>query len=169
MTVAVLGVGGNLGDRRRELAAGIDQIAACPGVTLESISALYETAPWGKTDQPAFLNAAVRIATDLPPRPLLEAVLDAERRLGRTREERWGPRTVDIDILLYGSELVDEPGLRVPHPRLAERAFALAPLADVLPDARFNGKSAAEWLAAADQSGIVRLGGPDWHPLGRER
>jgi 2-amino-4-hydroxy-6-hydroxymethyldihydropteridine diphosphokinase len=162
LTVAVLGLGGNLGDTRRLMAAAVDRLAARPGIRVEAVSSLYETPPWGKTDQPAFLNAAARIDTGLSPRDLLATILDVERELGRERGERWGPRSVDIDILLFGMEAIDEPGLHVPHPRLAERAFALQPLVDVMPDAAFAGRRAAAWLEAADRAGMKRLAGPEW-------
>jgi 2-amino-4-hydroxy-6-hydroxymethyldihydropteridine diphosphokinase len=162
VTVAVLGLGGNIGDTRQLLAAAVEALAAHLEIAVQAVSALYETPPWGKTDQPPFLNAAVRIETTLAPRGLLDAILEIERRLGRERLQRWGPRTVDIDILLYGEEPIDEPGLHVPHPHLHERAFALAPLVDVMPEAEFSGRRAIEWLALADASGMVRLAEPGW-------
>ena len=163
MTVAVLGLGGNLGDRRGQIAAALDRLARHPQISVERVSALYETPPWGKTDQPPFLNAAARVATTLTPRALLEAVLGVERALGRSRGERWGPRNVDIDILLFGAEAVEAPGLRIPHPHLTERAFALAPLVDVLPDAEIAGRRASEWLRALDTAGMTVMAAPDWH------
>jgi 2-amino-4-hydroxy-6-hydroxymethyldihydropteridine diphosphokinase len=166
LTVAVLGLGGNIGDTRAALAAALARLAENPAIRIEAVSALYETPPWGKTDQPPFLNAAARIDTELPPHGLLQAVLAVERELGRRREERWGPRTIDIDILLFGDLQIDEPGLHVPHSSLHERAFALAPLLDVLPGAEFAGRRAAEWLALADRTGMRRLAGPDWHRQG---
>jgi 2-amino-4-hydroxy-6-hydroxymethyldihydropteridine diphosphokinase len=158
----VLGLGANLGDRRRTLAAALRRLAEQPGIRVAAVSALYETPPWGKTDQPAFLNAAARIETSLSPRALLDLALEVERSLGRERGERWGPRTLDIDILLFGEEGIDEPGLHVPHPRLHERAFALAPLVDVMPEAEIARRPAAEWLALADSAGMARLAGPGW-------
>lgn len=166
MTVAVLGLGGNIGDTRKLLADALVALAAHPDIRVVAVSALYETPPWGKTDQPPFLNAAVRIETALPPRRLLEAILEIERDLGRERTERWGPRTVDIDILLFGTGPVDEPGLHIPHPHLHERAFALAPLIDVMPEAEFSGRPAREWLEAADRSGMVRQAEPGWATRG---
>ena len=166
MTVAVLGLGGNIGDTRQLLAAAIDRLARHPGIRVEAVSALYRTPPWGKTDQPPFLNAAARIDTSLSARGLLEAVLSVERQLGRERNERWGPRLVDIDILLFGDQAIDEPGLHVPHPRLTERAFALAPLVDVMPDARLSGRRAADWLNEADRAGMERVAEPGWHLTG---
>jgi 2-amino-4-hydroxy-6-hydroxymethyldihydropteridine diphosphokinase len=147
------------------MAAAIEALAADTAIDVEAVSSLYRTPPWGKTDQPAFLNAAVRIDTRLAPRALLDTILAVERGLGRERTERWGPRTVDIDILVYGDAAIDEEGLRIPHPRLHERAFALAPLVDVLPDAALSGRTATEWLAVSDRSGMTREAGPDWRRL----
>jgi 2-amino-4-hydroxy-6-hydroxymethyldihydropteridine diphosphokinase len=162
MTPAALGLGGNIGDPRGQMAAAIRSLAANPAIEIRAVSALYKTPPWGKTDQPPFLNAAVLIETQLQPRALLAEMLAVEQQLGRQREERWGPRSLDIDILLFGFETIAEPGLHIPHPRLHERAFALAPLADVVPEARFGGRSAAEWLAGVDRTGIERLAEPGW-------
>jgi len=128
VTIAYVGLGSNLGDREATLRAAI---AALPGVV--AVSELRETDPVGVTEQPAFLNGAVALETDLSPRELLETLLAVERELGRQRRERWGPRTIDLDLLVYGSETVDEPGLTVPHPRLHERRFALEPLAEIAP------------------------------------
>jgi 2-amino-4-hydroxy-6-hydroxymethyldihydropteridine diphosphokinase len=166
LTVAVLGLGGNIGDSRKVLAGALNRLARHPGIAVAAVSALYQTPPWGKTDQPPFLNAAARIETSLTPRGLLDAVLSVERQLGRERSERWGPRTVDIDILIFGDEAIDEPGLHVPHPHLTERAFALAPLVDVMPHAELSGRPAADWLKDADRAGMVRLAEPDWHRAG---
>ena len=144
------------------MSEAIDRLSRHSEIELQAVSALYRTPPWGKTDQPPFLNAAIRIATRLPPMALLMAVLKVEKELGRERMERWGPRTIDIDILLYGTSAVDEPGLRIPHPRLTQRAFALAPLVDVMPDARIEGRPATEWLAESDRAGMQRLAEPGW-------
>ena len=129
MTRAYVGVGANLGDRRATILAAL---AALPEVI--AVSELRETAPVGVVDQPPFLNGAAALETELSPRELLDLLLAVERRLGRERRERWGPRTIDLDLLLYGDEAVDEPGLTVPHPRLHERRFALEPLLDLDPD-----------------------------------
>jgi 2-amino-4-hydroxy-6-hydroxymethyldihydropteridine diphosphokinase len=163
LTVAVLGLGGNIGDTRELMATAIKRLARHPGIEVEAVSALYRTPPWGRTDQPPFLNAAVRVDTRLTARALLDTVLAVEQALGRQRAERWGPRTIDIDILVYGDVAVDEPGLHIPHPRLAERAFALAPLVDVMPRAEISGRPAAEWLALSDQAGMERLAEAGWH------
>ena len=165
MTVAVLGLGGNIGDTQSLMVAAIGHLAKNPEIELRAVSALYHTPPWGKTDQPPFLNAAVKIETRLSPVALLKTVLGVEQELGRERAERWGPRTIDIDILVYGTVVVDEPGLRIPHPRLKERAFALAPLVDVLPDAHVSGRQASDWLAESDRAGLKRLAEPGWQKL----
>ena len=126
MTRAYVGVGANLGDREATIRAALD---ALPGVV--AVSALRETDPVGVVDQPLFLNGAAALETELAARELLETLLAVERELGRERGERWGPRTIDLDLLLYGDETIDEPGLTVPHPRLHERRFALEPLLDL--------------------------------------
>ena len=140
MTVeAALGLGGNIGDPVAAFAAALRGLSQAPGVTLKRVSSVYRTAPWGKLDQPEFLNLAVLIETGLPAAELLELCLALERSQGRERRERWGPRTLDIDILTYGSEAIDRPGLEIPHPRIAERAFVLAPLAEIAPEVQIDG------------------------------
>ena len=129
MTRAYVGVGANLGDREATIRAAL---AALPDVV--AVSELRETAPVGVVDQPPFLNGAAALETELSPRELLDALLEVERGLGRERRERWGPRTIDLDLLLHGDDVVDEPGLTVPHPLLHERRFALEPLLDLDPD-----------------------------------
>ncbi|RUX84533.1 2-amino-4-hydroxy-6-hydroxymethyldihydropteridine diphosphokinase, partial [Mesorhizobium sp. M7D.F.Ca.US.004.01.2.1] len=121
------------------------------------------TPPWGKLDQPDFLNAAAEISTGLAPRALLDLCLDAERKLKRVREERWGPRLIDIDILVFGDRVIHETGLEVPHPRMLERAFVLAPLAEIAPGLVVGDRSITDRLVAVDTSGIERLSsGRDW-------
>lgn len=132
---AVVGLGSNLGDRKATLTAAVGAIAALPGTRVLATSAFRETAPVGPVPQGDFVNAAVLVETRLPPRALLDALLAIEAEHGRVREVRWGPRTLDLDLLLFGDEIVDEPGLTVPHPELARRAFALEPLLEVWPDA----------------------------------
>ena len=129
MTRAYVGVGANLGDRERTIRSAI---AALPGVV--AVSSLRETEPVGVTGQPPFLNGAVALDTAMTARELLDGLLAIELALGRERRERWGPRTIDLDLLVYGDEVVDEPGLTVPHPRLHERRFALEPLAELDPE-----------------------------------
>ena len=144
-----LGLGSNLGDRQSNLAEALQSLRA--HVRIERISPVYETEPVHVTDQPRFLNGAVALETELGPRELLERLLRIERELGRERGEgpRFGPRPIDLDLLLYGEEVVDEPGLNVPHPRLAERRFALEPLHELDPDLRLpDGRRVQELLAA---------------------
>lgn len=122
-----------MGDRERTLTDARQALDAEPAIRVSAASGVYETAPVGVVDQPAFLNAVLKVDTDLPPRALLERMLAIEQRFGRYRLRKWGPRTLDLDILLYGDETIDEEGLRVPHPFLHERAFVLVPLCDLNP------------------------------------
>jgi 2-amino-4-hydroxy-6-hydroxymethyldihydropteridine diphosphokinase len=134
VTRAYVGLGANIGDPAAALDAALAALAAEPGIVLVAVSSVRETDPVGYEDQPRFLNAAAVLETELPPRALLDRLLAVERRLGRTRDgPRYGPRTIDLDLLLYGDETVDEPGLALPHPRLHERRFALEPLAELEP------------------------------------
>ena len=149
MTRAYVGLGANLGPREVTLLRAVDLLAATDGVEIVAVSQLRETDPVGVVDQPAFLNGAVAIDTTLAPRELLDVLLATERALGRVRAERWGPRTIDLDLLVYGDEVVDEPGLRVPHPRLAERRFVLEPLADLDPALEIPGLGSVAAARAA--------------------
>ena len=150
---AYVGIGANLGDREGTIRRAVELLDEIDGIEVVAVSALRETEPWGPVEQPAFVNGAVAVETVFEPSELLEALLDVERRLGRVRTgERWGPRTIDLDLLLYGERVVDEPGLTVPHPRLHERRFALEPLAELAPEAYVPGRgSVAELLAALGQ------------------
>lgn len=131
---AYVGLGANLGDREATLRRALDLLGAREGVAVDAVSTLRETEPVGFLDQPRFLNGAVRLETELSPRELLAALLEVERELGRDRSgPRFGPRTVDLDLLLYGEVELDEDGLTVPHPRLHERGFVLEPLAELAP------------------------------------
>ena len=149
MTRAYVGLGANLGPREVTLLRAVDLLAAADGVEIVSVSQLRETDPVGVVDQPPFLNGAVAIDTTLAPRELLDVLLETERALGRVRAEPWGPRTIDLDLLVYGDEVVDEPGLRVPHPRLGERQFALEPLADLDPALEIPGLGSVAAARAA--------------------
>ncbi len=134
MARAYVGLGANLGLREETLRHAVELLAAEDRVEVVGVSTLRETDPVGVVDQPRFLNGAVAVETTLPPRELLDVLLGIERTLGRVRDgTRWGPRTVDLDLLVYGDEVVDEPGLRVPHPRIQERRFVLEPLAELNP------------------------------------
>jgi 2-amino-4-hydroxy-6-hydroxymethyldihydropteridine diphosphokinase len=133
LTVAFIGLGSNLGDREENVRAALERLSELGPLRASTVR---ETDPVGLTEQPMFLNAVAEVRTDLPARKLLASLLAIERDLGRDRtvEQRWGPRTIDLDLLLYGGEVVDEPGLTVPHPRLAERLFVLEPLHELAPD-----------------------------------
>ncbi|PBB99895.1 2-amino-4-hydroxy-6-hydroxymethyldihydropteridine diphosphokinase [Mesorhizobium sp. WSM3862] len=157
-----LSLGGNLGDPPKSMAAALRMLDGDDKTRVTAVSSLYRTPPWGKLDQPDFLNASAGIETALSPRGLLDLCLDVERRLKRVREERWGPRLIDIDILVFGDRVIHETGLEVPHPRMLERAFVLAPLAEIAPDLVVGNKSVSERLGVVDISGIERL------PSGRE-
>ena len=134
MARAYVGLGANVGPRGETLRRGVELLAAEDGIEVVGVSTLQETDPVGVVDQPRFLNGAVAVGTTLSPRELLDVLLRIERTLGRVRDgTRWGPRTGDLDLLVYADEMVDEPGLRVPHPRLQERRFALEPLAELDP------------------------------------
>jgi 2-amino-4-hydroxy-6-hydroxymethyldihydropteridine diphosphokinase len=152
----LLGLGGNLGDAAATIVAALARLEEA-GVEMVARSSLYRTAPWGKTDQPPFVNACAVVRTDLHPRALLDRILTVESDLGRRRGERWGPRTIDIDILDYDGLALDEPGLTLPHPRLTERAFVLIPLAEIAPDRVVAGRPVRDWAADADASGVTRL------------
>ncbi len=146
---AYVGLGSNLGDRRATIEQAVELLGADAGVRVVAISSLRQTEPWGPVAQPPYLNGAVALDTTLTPRALLDLLLRTEERLGRVRGERWGPRTVDLDLLLYDDAVVDEPGLAVPHPRLHERLFVLEPLAELDPALVVPGQgSVAELLAA---------------------
>jgi 2-amino-4-hydroxy-6-hydroxymethyldihydropteridine diphosphokinase len=135
VTQAYIGLGANLGPKEVTILRAVDLLGAEPGIEVLELSQLRETEPVGVVDQPAFLNGAVALETSLSPWELLDVMLRIEQKLGRARDvERWGPRTIDLDLLVYGGEVLDEPGLRIPHPRLHERRFALEPLADLDPD-----------------------------------
>jgi 2-amino-4-hydroxy-6-hydroxymethyldihydropteridine diphosphokinase len=150
---AYVGLGANLGDREAMLRSAVEQLRAEPGVRVTAVSTFLDTAPVGIVDQPRFLNAAAAVETDLGARGLLDSLLGIERRLGRTRAgPRFGPRTIDLDLLLYGDEQIDEPGLQVPHPRLHERLFALEPLAELDPDLVVPGRGRLADLVAGLQS-----------------
>jgi 2-amino-4-hydroxy-6-hydroxymethyldihydropteridine diphosphokinase len=132
--VAFLGLGSNLGDRLANLQAAVDALQAEPGLRVTASSRVWETKPVGGPPQPDYLNAVIRVETDLSARDLLDVARRVETRLGRLRKARWGARTMDVDVLLYDDEEVDEPDLVVPHPRMKQRAFVLLPLLDLEPD-----------------------------------
>jgi 2-amino-4-hydroxy-6-hydroxymethyldihydropteridine diphosphokinase len=155
---AFVGVGANLGDPAAQVRAAIAALAALPDTRLVVASSLYRTAPVGYAEQPDFVNAAVLLETALAPRALLEALQAIEARSGRARSFKDAPRVLDLDLLLYGGEVIDEPGLAVPHPRLHDRAFALAPVVEIDPAAVIPGRGPArDWLARCTDQRIARL------------
>jgi 2-amino-4-hydroxy-6-hydroxymethyldihydropteridine diphosphokinase len=149
VTRAYVGLGANLGPREQTLGRAVERLGEADGVEVVAVSELRETDPVGVTEQPRFLNGAVALDTTLPPRALLDLLLEIERSLGRVRTERWGPRVLDLDLLVYGDTVIDEPGLRVPHPRLGERRFALEPLADLDPELEIPGIGSVSAALAA--------------------
>ena len=153
MARAYVGLGSNLGDREAALRSALAALAADPRVELLGVSAFRETEPVGFVDQPRFLNAAVALETPLAPRPLLELLVGVERALGRTRSgPRFGPRTIDLDLLIYDDVVVDEPGLTLPHPRLHQRRFVLEPLAELDPWLVVPGRGPVKALLAGVDS-----------------
>ena len=168
---AYIGLGANLGDAAATLRAAYAALDAVPGLHATACSRLYRTAAWGVTDQPDFINAVAEVETTLSPPALLDALLAVERAFGRTRladgSDRWGPRTLDLDILLYGDRRVDAPGLHVPHPRLHERAFALVPLLELAPALEIPGVGPASTaLARLGDTRIEVIAGPAPPPPG---
>jgi len=160
-TTAYIGLGGNLGDPEATLRSAIDALDHLPQTRRVSASRLYRTPAWGRLDQPAFVNAAAAVATDLAPEALLDALLALERRYGRERieGERWGPRTLDLDVLLFADQVIDTPRLQVPHPHLHERAFALLPLAEIAAELRIPGHGTVQAeLAKLDTGGLAPIG-----------
>jgi 2-amino-4-hydroxy-6-hydroxymethyldihydropteridine diphosphokinase len=160
--VAYLGLGANLGDAVSALRAALVRIEALPTTRLLRASRRYRTPAWGVTDQPDFVNAVAAVETALAPRELLDALLAIERDFGRTRaadgSDRWGPRSLDLDILLYADRRLDQPGLHVPHPQLHRRAFVLVPLLEIAPELVVPGQGAVrDLVAAVDGGGIEAL------------
>ena len=153
-----LSLGSNLGDREAYLREALRRLADLPGVEVIAVSSLYDTTPVGEMDQPRFLNLVAELRVTLSPLDLLHACQGLETDLGRTRERHWGPRTVDLDLLLYGDVVSEDPELTLPHPLMAERQFVLAPLAEIAPYLRLpDGRTAAE-AADPQDPGIRRAG-----------
>ncbi|WP_244287929.1 2-amino-4-hydroxy-6-hydroxymethyldihydropteridine diphosphokinase [Labrenzia sp. 011] len=160
-TRCALGLGSNLGDPKANVDEAVRRLELTEGVTLVARSSDYRTPPWGPVKQDDFRNICVVLDTTLSPRDLLKRCLAIEIELGRVRAERWGPRTIDIDVLIYGMERIAESDLEIPHPRMGDRAFVLIPLAEIWPDAPLaDGRTAAEALESCpDQEGVVKLDG----------
>jgi 2-amino-4-hydroxy-6-hydroxymethyldihydropteridine diphosphokinase len=149
MPLAYIGLGSNLGDREGTIRRALELLSAGDDIEVTAVSSLEETDPVGYEDQPRFLNGAAALSTELSPRELLERMFAVERQLGRIRTgPRFGPRTIDLDLLLYGQESFDEPGLRIPHPRLAERRFVLEPLVELDRNLQVPGRGSVRALLA---------------------
>lgn len=158
-----LGLGGNLGRPADAMARALQAIDRDDANSVMAVSPLYRTPPWGKRDQPDFVNAAARISTRMAPRELLSFCLALERENRRERLERWGPRTLDIDLLIFGDRTVDEPGLTLPHPQMTERGFVMVPLSDIAPDLLVDGRPVRDWAERLADGAIDRIGeGTDW-------
>jgi 2-amino-4-hydroxy-6-hydroxymethyldihydropteridine diphosphokinase len=159
MAEAFIALGGNVGDVRATFEQAIATLCSDQGARLTARSSDYRTPPWGVTDQPPFINAVIAIATDFEPHALLSRMLECERALGRDRskELHWGPRTIDLDLLLYDDRVVKDERLTLPHPRMLERAFVLAPLAEIAPGRLIGGTTVRDALARIDAQGIEKL------------
>ena len=152
---AYLSLGANLGNREETLREAVRRLAAADGVKTLAVSSLYETEPWGKKDQPSFLNIAVSLQTTLSPEELLALTQAVETELGRVRHERWGPRTIDVDILHVEGVERNSPTLTLPHPYMTERAFVLVPLAEIAPALAVKGKTVEAWRDATGSEGVT--------------
>jgi 2-amino-4-hydroxy-6-hydroxymethyldihydropteridine diphosphokinase len=163
--LAVIALGSNLGDRLGNLQGGLDALFGAPGLEFVALSPVFETSPVGGPGQPAYLNAVLVTRTMLPARAILARCQAAETALRRVRQERWGPRTLDLDIIVYGDEVSDDPELTLPHPRAHERAFVLAPWCEADPAARIPGRGGVcALLAKVGLGGVRRLDDQVLHP-----
>jgi 2-amino-4-hydroxy-6-hydroxymethyldihydropteridine diphosphokinase len=151
---AFLGLGSNMGDKAGNIARAIAMLTEARDIRLVCRSRDYRSAPWGKTDQDWFVNACIGIVTELTPEELLRRCQEIEHRLGRVREERWGARVIDVDLLAFRDMVASDPALTLPHPLVTERAFVLVPLAEIAPDLMIKGTPVREWAAAADRTGL---------------
>ncbi|KDR94420.1 2-amino-4-hydroxy-6-hydroxymethyldihydropteridinediphosphokinase [Peptoclostridium litorale DSM 5388] len=155
MADAFISLGSNMGDRLLNLKNAIEKIQGLEDTNVLSKSSVYETEPWGLEEQDSFLNMCINIETGLSPRELLQKLLGIESELGRKRIIRWGPRTIDLDILIYDDISVEEEDLLIPHPRISERAFVLMPLEEIAAGMTINGRSIDYWLKKASNQGIA--------------
>jgi 2-amino-4-hydroxy-6-hydroxymethyldihydropteridine diphosphokinase len=159
MADAIIALGGNVGDVRATFGKAVANICGMAQAALLARSSDYATPPWGEADQPRFINACIEIDTGLDPHALLFVLHKVEQKFGRDRahERRWGPRTLDLDLIAYDDVRIDKPELTLPHPRLFERAFVLVPLAEIAPDRLIGGRRVGDALAALSTEGIERL------------
>jgi 2-amino-4-hydroxy-6-hydroxymethyldihydropteridine diphosphokinase len=154
LTSAIVALGSNIGDKTANIDRAIALLTGREDVQLKGRSRDFRTPPWGKTDQDWFVNACILVDTTRNPHSLLRCCLDVEEAMGRKRAEKWGPRIIDLDVLVFGDVVLDEAELTLPHPQITKRAFVLAPLADIAPDLVIEGRSIAQWLSAIDREGI---------------
>lgn len=145
-TKAYIGLGGNVGDVFGNMEAALQLLHSHQQVSVSAISKVYKTPPWGIEDQDWFLNACAELETSMSAQSLLHMCLETEKSLKRVRDIRWGPRTIDLDVLVFGNEEINQDNLQVPHPRMHERAFVLKPMADIAPSLQFHGKTIEQWL-----------------------
>ena len=158
---AILALGSNVGDKAANIARAITMLCAAGDIRIVKRSRDYKTPPWGVLDQDWFVNACISIATKLAPHELLRRCQQVENRMGRVRGKRWGPRIIDVDILVHRTGPVASADLTLPHPRITERAFVLAPLADIAPDFEINGRRVRDWLEDIDQAGVTPMAPQD--------
>jgi 2-amino-4-hydroxy-6-hydroxymethyldihydropteridine diphosphokinase len=163
-TEVLIGLGGNLGDPLAAMREALLKIDAHKDCALNAVSSVWQTPPWGLTDQPDFLNACAKLSTSLSAREFLELCLTIEHELKRVRNIRWGPRSIDIDILFFGDETICEAGLVVPHPRISHRAFVLVPLAEIAAHRMLGDQTIAGLSLSSDKTGMLQLRGRDWYP-----
>jgi len=154
---ALIGLGSNIGDKQANIRRAIDLLTRDDGIRLLATSRLYRTAPWGGVAQDWFVNACIAVATSLAPRDLLARCLAVEDTMKRVRIERWGPRVIDVDLLIYRGVTMHEASLTLPHPRITERAFVLAPLRDIAPGLEIDGHPLDDWLARLDASDVTPI------------
>lgn len=154
---AALGLGGNIGAPRANIAKALEALDASNVIHVAQVSRLYETPPWGEVNQPNFLNACATIQTSLCAQDLLDFCLQLELEMGRTRDRRWGPRSIDIDILYYQDQIIDEPRLQIPHPRMCQRAFVMIPLAEIAGDHVIGNQKVEDWSVKLRDEAISPL------------
>jgi len=154
---ALIGLGSNLGDKAANIAQAIALLTREGDIRLVAASRVYRTAPWGVTGQDWFANACIAVQTDLAPRALLARCLGVEETMKRVRKERWGPRIIDVDVLVYRDCVLNEPDLVIPHPRITQRGFVLVPLREIAPGLVIEGRPLEAWLGDIDASDVVPL------------